>query len=415
MKKQIENILNALKNDDNYRILKQFLDSKDLQDSNGKILNLSSNDYLNLSSNKLLKQEFLDSIDSKDLYFSSSSSRILNNDFSIFERLESFLASKFENKDALVFNSGYHLNISCLQALVTLQNTIFLCDKFAHASIIDGLKLGRANFKRYAHNDINDLQNLLESHATKHDNIVILSEELFSMDGDFAPLQDLINLKNEYQKRGKNVLLYIDCAHSVGAVGRDGLGLAQDLGLAKDIDFLIFTFGKAINSIGACVICDRIYKVFFINKARGFIFSTALPPINVAYTLFIFKKILNMRSERKKLSEISNFFREKFGEIFLDSKGEFIESNLPLLDSKSDFLESKITLKGDAHIISLILGENKKALNLSKILLNHGIFAPAIKEPSVPRNTARLRISLHCDIRREQILKLLEILKDSRF
>lgn len=396
MIKQIQNILLELQNENNYRILKSFrIDSKGgFIESN--ILNLASNDYLNLSGNKLLKQEFLENLDSKDLYFSSSSSRILNNDFSIFESLESFLSSKFKNKETLLFNSGYHLNISCISALASLSSTLFLCDKLAHASIIDGLRLARANFKRYAHNDMNDLQNLLALNASKYDNIVILSEELFSMDGDFASLQDLINLKNEYQKMGKNVLLYIDCAHSVGAVGANGLGLAQHLGLQKHIDFIIFTFGKAISSIGACVICDRIYKVFFINKARGLIYSTALPPINVAFTLFIFKKVLNMRSKRKKLSEIANFFREKFLFFFPDS------------------IESNITLKGDAHIISLILGDNKRALNLSQILLKHKIFAPAIKEPTIPPNTARLRISLNCDISKEQILNLLKVIKDSR-
>lgn len=377
MRKKIEQILKDLETNDNFRILKPI--SKNT-------INFASNDYLSISNDKKLKKDFLDSINDDNLFFSAQSSRILNTTFSIYEEFESFLAQHFKPKKCLFFNSGYHLNISCIQALSSIPNTFFICDKYAHASIIDGLRISNAKFKRYLHNDMNDLESILESNVKKYDNIVILSEGLFSMDGDFAPLLHLVALKKKY----KNILLYIDEAHSIGACGAKGFGLINDLGIQKYIDFIIFTFGKAISSIGACVLCDRIYKDFFINKARGLIYSTALPPINVAFSLFIFKQLQNFNDRRKSLQDISNFFRYECNKI---------------LQSDS------ITCLGEAHIISLVLGQNKKVSNLSNILLKNSIYTPAIKEPTVPKNTARLRISLQSNIQKKQILKLLEIVK----
>ncbi|EDP6317024.1 pyridoxal phosphate-dependent aminotransferase family protein [Campylobacter jejuni] len=378
----LENILEALEKNHNLRKLTSLKHEGNFVFKEGKkLLNLAGNDYLNLSSCKSLKDEFLDNVKEQDLFFSSSSSRSLSGNFTIYEELESFLKSKFKEKEILHFNSGYHLNISCIAALVSIPNTLFLVDKFIHASMIDGLKLGGAKFFRFHHNDMNHLENLIQKHYDHYENIIILSEALFSMDGDFSDFNTLIAFKEKYPK----IKLYIDEAHSVGCFDEEGLGLVKALNLEEKVDFIVFTFGKALASMGACIICDEKYKKFFINKARAFIYSTALPPINVAWTKFIFEKMSELKEKREKLQIIGNFF-----------KNQLIEKNHQIL--------------GDAYIISLVLGENQKTIELAKKLETNGIFAPAIKEPTVPKNTARIRFSLHAGLSKEDLKKVIELL-----
>ncbi|EOH5818857.1 aminotransferase class I/II-fold pyridoxal phosphate-dependent enzyme, partial [Campylobacter jejuni] len=305
----------------------------------------------------------------------------LSGNFEIYEKLESFLKTKFKDKEILHFNSGYHLNISCIAALSSVSKTLFLTDKFIHASMIDGLRLGRADFFRFHHKDMNHLESLIQKHYENYENIIVLSEALFSMDGDFSDFKTLCELKRRYDK----IKLYIDEAHSVGCFDEEGLGLVKALNLEEKVDFIVFTFGKALASMGACMICNNLYKSFFINKARAFIYSTALPPINIAWTKFIFEKMSELKEKREKLQIIGNFF-----------KNQLIEKNHQIL--------------GDAYIISLVLGENQKTIELAKKLETNGIFAPAIKEPTVPKNTARIRFSLHAGLSKEDLKKVIELL-----
>ncbi|MBM0636758.1 pyridoxal phosphate-dependent aminotransferase family protein [Campylobacter sp. VicNov18] len=346
-----------------------------------KLLNLASNDYLNLASSKELKQEFLSTLKEENFFFSSSSSRSLSGNFEIYEELESFLKTKFKGKEILHFNSGYHLNISCIAALCLIPKTLFLADKLIHASMIDGLRLSKGTFFRFHHNDISHLEKLIQKHYQNYDNIIILTEALFSMDGDFSDLKALCDLKKRYEK----IKLYVDEAHSVGCFDKEGLGLVKKLGLEHEVDFLIFTFGKALTSMGACIICQKEYKSFFINKARAFIYSTALPPINVAWTQFILKKLPYFQDKREKLQHLSAFFKNKLQ-----------EKHYPIL--------------GNAYIISLLLIKNEKALALANKLEKSGIFAPAIKEPTVAKNTARIRFSLHAGFSTKELERIIKIL-----
>ncbi|EKS3205156.1 pyridoxal phosphate-dependent aminotransferase family protein [Campylobacter coli] len=379
---KLEKILQDLEQNHNLRTLTPLKhENKFVYKQDHKLLNLAGNDYLYLASTKELKAEFLNTLKEQDLFFSSSSSRSLSGNFTIYEELESFLKSKFKEKEILHFNSGYHLNISCIAALASIPNTLFLADKFIHASMIDGLKLGGAKFFRFYHNDMNHLENLIQKHYDHYENIIILSEALFSMDGDFSDFNTLIALKEKYPK----IKLYIDEAHSVGCFDEEGLGLVKALNLEEKVDFIVFTFGKALASMGACMICNNLYKSFFINKARAFIYSTALPPINIAWTKFIFKKMPYFKKEREKLELLSTFFKSKLQE------------------------KNHIVL-GDAYIICLLLGENKKALEISQKLQKAGFFAPAIKEPTVPKNTARIRFSLHAGLNTEELERIIELL-----
>ncbi|WP_270960208.1 aminotransferase class I/II-fold pyridoxal phosphate-dependent enzyme [Campylobacter upsaliensis] len=373
---QVEKILQTLENEANLRTLTPLKHEGNFVFKRGKkLLNLAGNDYLGLATNSVLKREFLEVVREEDLYFSSSSSRSLSGNYEIYERLENTLKHKIQ-KEVLLFNSGYQLNSSCIAALASVPHTLFLADRLIHASMIDGLR--GANFLRFRHNDMEYLQILLEKNHAKYENIIILSEALFSMDGDFANLKELVKLKKHYQ----NVLLYIDEAHSVGCFG-GGLGLVKELEL--EVDFLIFTFGKALASMGACMITSKQFKDFFINKARALIYSTALPPINVAFSLFIFEKIASFEKQRIKLKALSEHFKK----ILRAKELEFL---------------------GDYYIISLILKENQKALEVALRLEENGIFAPAIKTPTVPKNSARIRFSLHANLSESELDKIAELL-----
>ena len=382
---QATKILQALKDDNNLRTLQDIQhDGIYIIKDNKRLLNLSSNDYLGIATDRELREEFFDTIDKESLLLGSTSSRSLSGNYRIFTQLEDYIAAQFSNKSCLLFNSGYHLNISCMQALSEFSNVLFVVDKFVHASIIDGLRLGGKRFMRYAHNDMQSLASILEKTHNQYESIIIVSEGLFSMDGDLAPLHSLCAFKQQYS----NVMLYLDEAHSVGVFGENGLGLAS-LGYENSIDFLVYTFGKAIGSFGACMICSTHLKDFFINKARGFIYSTAIAPINVAWNLFVFQKLKSMQNRRKHLLHLSELLRKECAKY-------------------------NINLMGEAQILSLIAHTNENALLLADKLSHKGFFAPAIKTPSVPPNTARLRISLTSNMQEEMMIELVSALNANR-
>lgn len=439
----IKQILDSLKAQDNYRVLRDFrhcgaylLDSKEV-----KLLNLASNDYLGIASDEKIVEKFYKWCEkrgflapkesakshkkskpphkdfAKFLRFSSSSSRLLSGGFPAYEAFEAHLDSAFSPKKSLLFNSGYHLNISTLQALSQLPHSLFLLDFYSHASVIDGVRLGGADFKRFRHNDISHLSELLESRGKNYKHIFIVSEGVFSMEGDFAFLEQIIALKEEHKKRGKNVYIYLDEAHSVGVFGRsggvrygkdlsdfgienDGLGLARALGVESCVDFLVFTFGKAIGSVGACVICHKDFRDFFVNSARGLIYSSALPPINVAFSYFVFE-ILGGLKDEKKLAKSITKRRENLALL-----SEFFRDSL-------EQIEQKYCLKslGKSHIFSLILGENSLAISLAKKLESSGIYAPAIKSPTVPKGSARIRFSLSASMSLDETRFVIEELE----
>lgn len=378
----VKNILDSLKNEHNLRTLTPLKHQDIFVFKNDKkLINLAGNDYLALAMDKDFTHSFLSNLPQEFCYLSSSSSRSLSGNFDIYENLELFLHHHLSSKSALIFNSGYHLNTACIASLKNLGNVFFIADKQIHASMVDGLRLSGAKFARFAHNDRDDLESLLQKYHTKYDAIIILSEALFSMDGDFAPLENLVSLKKKYS----NVLLYLDEAHSVGSIGQEGLGLARELGLEKEIDFLVFTFGKAMASVGACMLCNEDFKQFFVNKARSLIYSTALPPLNIAFSLFVFEHLESFAYRRQRLRELSAFLKEKL-------------------------LKKGLKVLGEAYIISVIYGENEKAINQAHLLEDEGFFCPAIKAPTVSKNTARLRLSLNANLNEEILERLIEIL-----
>ena len=243
--------LDRLAGINNLRVLPEVRQNgKWIEKEGARMLNLSSNDYLGLASDVSLKQEFMSGIKEEDFLFSSSSSRLLTGNFPVYTELEQLLADTFGAESALVFGSGYHMNMGILPAVAD-GNTLILADKLVHASLIDGIRLSAARCIRYRHQDYTQVEQLLEKHHTEYSRIILVTESVFSMDGDVVPLARLVSLKKTYS----NLMLYVDEAHGIGVRGQHGLGVAEEQGCLHDIDFLCGTFGKALASAGAYVVC----------------------------------------------------------------------------------------------------------------------------------------------------------------
>jgi 8-amino-7-oxononanoate synthase len=377
-KKQIE----ELKNQGQYRFLKdiEHLNEKHILYKGQKLLNIASNDYLGISTNKALFNEFASQINQKDYQFSSASSRLLSGNYNIYTKLEKLISEIYNKEESVVFNSGYHANTGILPAITTKQDLI-IADKLVHASLIDGFKLSNANFKRFKHKDYKQLENILIKERNNYQNIFIVSESTFSMDGDNADLQKLVNLKKQY-----NAFLYIDEAHSIGVYGKNGYGLCEELNLIDDIDFIVGTFGKALASVGAFVALNSEFKDIIVNKSRSLIYTTALPPINLQWTYFILNKLPKLSAERDKL-------------ILLNK--EIIQL----------FKNNGINIKAERHIVPIITKSNENTIKINNQLLEKGYFVSAIRYPTVPINTARIRLSLNSNLNIDELKNLAFIFK----
>lgn len=340
---------------------------------NRKMLNMSSNDYLGLASNENLRQSFLQQYGDNFPSFTSSSSRLLTGSFPVYTDLELLIAQHFQRESALLFNSGYHANLGILPALTTTKSLI-LADKLVHASMIDGIRLSQCEFFRYRHNDYEHLKNLLEKNAGKFDRTFIVTESVFSMDGDIADLKYLVQLKKQFP----NTYLYVDEAHAIGVYGKNGLGIAERANVIADIDLLVGTFGKALASMGAYVVCDQILKECLINQMRPLIFSTALPPFNVTWTHFIFERLPQLSKERTHLEQLSVFLRQE------------VEHRTQIMPSQT-------------CIVPYILGENDATLAKAKDLQEQGYYCLPIRPPTVPKDTSRIRLSLTADMTMDEV------------
>ena len=367
-------ILTNLKRENRLRVIPAF--------NCENFIDLSSNDYLSLGARcDEFREEFLDRFADAD--FSSSASRLLSTKQKYHNYLENFLELLY-GRPSLLFNSGYHANVGCIGAL-SLPSTLFVCDKLIHASIVDGLKIGGGEFKRFPHNDLVKLRRILESASGNYDRIVVVVESIYSMDGDEAPLQALVNLKKEFP----DILLYVDEAHAFGVRGPHGLGIAEELGLINNVDIIIGTLGKAAASSGAFVVCNVELKSLLINTARPFIFSTALPPANIAWSILMIEKIVSMNYERDRLAELSKKFSDR----------------LQLISGKPTGSSSQI--------VPFLTGSAESALSIASGLRDAGFLALPIRRPTVPPGGERIRFSLSADLDFDSLLPLFATLKSS--
>lgn len=378
---EFEKELEQLKDKNTFRQIPNISDKNGaFVNIDGKnLLNFSSNDYLNLSTKQELVEEFLSEYsNSAQFQFSSASARLLSGTTAVYKELETTLANLFNKEAALIFNTGYQCNLGVISTIAK-KGDLILSDKLNHASIIDGMRLSEADFKRYKHLNYEHLEELLKKHRNDYKNILIISESVFSMDGDIADINKLIELKQKY-----NCLLMIDEAHAFCAAGESLTGISE----GTNIDILTATFGKALGSFGAFAVANRTIIDYLINKARSFIFSTSIPPINIAWTNWLLTKKRELITEQKQ--KLKN-----------------------LTDKTHTYLsQNKIETISQSQIIPIVLGTDEKAIKTAEQLRNLGYFVLPIRPPTVPPNTSRLRLSLTADLDFEQVKELIDYAKN---
>ena len=339
---------------------------------NIEYINFASNDYLGISTNLDLKNEFLASNNS---LMSSASARLLSGTSKEFLELESTIKELFQKEGCLIFNTGYQCNLGVISALCEKGDVIF-SDKLNHASIIDGMRLADGEFIRYRHLDYEHLEELLKSKRSNFNRAIIVSESVFSMDGDIADIEQLIKLKNKY-----NCLLMIDEAHAFCASGPNLTGFAQH----SDVDIITATFGKALASFGAFCVANNDIINYLVNKSRSFIFSTSIPPINIAWTNWLLTtKLEYIKQQKSKLNKLAEQAHKLIGKTV----------------SKS-------------HIIPIIIGSNEDTLIVTEQLKANGYYVPAIRPPTVPIGTSRLRLSITAETSINDIEAVIKIARES--
>jgi len=351
--------------------------------NNKQLINFSGNDYLGLAGDPELQSGFFDGANLRTAnWMASSSSRSLTGTTASHAVLEENIARSYGKTRALVFNSGYHANSGLLPAL-TGKGDLILSDELIHASMIDGIRLGKADCLRFKHNDIEHLDSLLTEHRANYQDVWIVTESIFSMDGDRAPLHEIIALKKKYQLN-----LYLDEAHAVGCAGERGLGFAEALGVIDDIDLLIGTFGKALAGYGGFAVANDVLVDSMINFARSWIFSTALPPITIDWNNYIWLQLPGFDTQRQQLNSLAHVFKQGLGKL-----------NLAYL--------------GDTHITPLMRSGNENAVALARTLEAHGFLALPIRSPTVAKGSERLRFSISADVPENEVTRCLELIEQT--
>ncbi|MFC5649950.1 8-amino-7-oxononanoate synthase [Paenibacillus solisilvae] len=325
------------------------------------LLNLSSNDYLGLAQHPAIIDIMHRTLQSEGA--GSGASRLVTGNRQPYAPLEAALAAWQNCEASLVVANGYMANIGAISALVSRGDVVF-SDQLNHASIVDGIVLSRADHARYRHNDMEHLRSLLNKHRDKRRKLIV-TDAVFSMDGDQAPLRELALLKREY-----GAMLMVDEAHSGGVYGKRGEGLCHELGIQDDVDIHMGTFSKSFGIYGAYICGSRTLIRWLVNKARPLIYSTALPSSIVAGISKALALVQADHWRREKLDAGSRLFRDS-----LRSAGF-------------------ITGDGGSPIVPLIVGDNELALRFSSALEEVGIASVAIRPPTVPAGTARIRFSL---------------------
>jgi 8-amino-7-oxononanoate synthase len=323
------------------------------------VLNFASNNYLGLAADPRLVQAAHEAL--REWGVGATASRLLGGTLEIHASLEEALARFKGTEAAAVFPSGYHVNTGLLPALLDPEDVV-LADRLCHASLIDGARLSRAALRVFRHNDMADLEKALKRAPGRGARWVV-TESVFSMDGDLAPLSELVSLA---QRTGART--YVDEAHATGVVGPEGRGLVQALGLEKDVDVCMGTLSKALGGLGGFVCGSRDLVSWIHNRCRSFIYSTALPPALAAAALAALDICRREDARRDKLARLANRLRRELG--------------LP---------------PGESPIVPFVVGSETDALRAAAGLWETGVFAPAIRPPTVPKGTSRLRFSVTAD------------------
>lgn len=331
-------------------------------------IDFCSNDYLGFSKLLLTHSD-------QNASSGSTGSRLISGNSQLTEDTEKKIALFHHAEAALIFNSGYDANVGLFSS-VPQKNDLILFDEFIHASIYDGIRLSHANHYKFKHNSVSALKELIQRHRLSHQNIFVAVESVYSMDGDQAPLKEIVDLLINYE----NVYLIVDEAHAIGVFGEEGRGLCNELNIESRCFARIYTYGKAMGCHGATIAGSITLRQYLINFARSFIYTTALPSpsiksISVAYDM------LASTEEQKHL-----------------------KNNIAYFNSKTSGIQKLIPSTSAIHCY--ITGTNDKAQELEQLLADDQIYAKAIKSPTVKEGTERLRICLHAYNTQQEIDQL---------
>lgn len=375
LKRQVE--ARALQEMEELRAGAQF---RSLERVNG--IDLCSNDYLGLASDPRLKRAVADALADAQAV-GSTGSRLLSGNAREWEYLESEFAEFARTESALYFGSGYAANIGLLSSTLNAGDVVF-SDALNHASLIDGIRLSRATREIYPHGDTGFLEKALRRHSQSEGAKIIVTESVFSMEGDVAPIEELVRLAHNHGAE-----LVIDEAHATGVWGREGAGVAADHGITGDALAIVHTCGKALASAGAFVCCSRTMKDYLVNRARTFVFSTAMPPYFAGQIRAALHLAIEAEPERRHLQEIAELLR-----------AELAAGRIPCGASTS-------------QIIPILCGGNEAALALAAHLQTNGFAVRAIRPPTVPASTARVRLSLTAKITRGEVERLAQTIREA--
>jgi 8-amino-7-oxononanoate synthase len=343
----------------------------------GVRIDLSTNSYLALHNNADVQAEAEYLAD--HCFSGNCASRLIETRSPLYPMLETELAEWKNAESALAFNSGYAANLGIVQSLCARGTDVF-CDRLNHASIIDGVRLSGASFVRYRHCDMADLKNRLA--GSKKKGKLVITDSVFSMDGDIAPLPDICGLARQF-----NCMVMVDEAHASGVFGKTLAGYVEECGVQDSVDVVMGTLSKAVAGLGGYFSGNTLLRDCFINNARSLIYSTALPQSAIAQNLAAVRHIRNNPAMGKELLAKAQVFREAVNALGLD------------------------TLNSATQIVPVITGDDAAALRLSAFCLERGIKAPAIRPPTVPAGTARVRFSIHLGCTGDDIAQVIDCLK----
>ncbi len=370
----IDNEIARLKREGLYRELKiiEGEQGAKVRIDGREVILLSSNNYLGLASHPEIKKAAVSAIEKYGC--GSGASRLISGSMELHKELEEKIASFKKTESAILFNSGYTANLGVLSSICGKGDVIF-CDKLNHASIIDGCLLSGAELKRYPHKDIDALEKFLKSTPPSPPfvrggvkggrKILIVTDGIFSMDGDIAPLKEIVYLSKRY-----SAILMVDDAHATGVLGKNGRGTGEYFGLNDSIDIIMGTLSKAIGSFGGFVTGRKKLIEFLVNRARSFIYTTSLPPSVVASSSAAIDIIEKGHDLRDLLWKNVSYLKEGLKNIGFDIMGS------------------------ESQIIPVFVGDTHRAVEMSQMLLKEGVFVQGIRPPTVPQGKSRLRVTV---------------------
>jgi glycine C-acetyltransferase len=336
-----------------------------------KVINLSSNNYLGFANNPRLKKAAIEAIEKYGV--GAGAVRTIVGNMSIHEELEKLLAEFKREEAAFIYQSGFNCNAGTIQA-VTEKGDLIISDELNHASIIDGTRLSKADKKIFNHSDMDNLEQVLKENRDKYRNVLIITDGVFSMDGDIAKLPEIVELAEKYE-----AMTYVDDAHGSGVLGESGRGTVDHFGLHGRVDFSIGTLSKAMGVVGGYVAGSKTMYEWLNHRARPVLFSTTMPPAAAAAIIEALKMLMESTEYTDRLWDNANYFKKKLGTLGFN------------------------TGHSETPITPVIIGDEAKTMEFSKKLLEKGVFVSAIVFPTVPRGTGRVRCMVTAAHTKEQL------------